>query len=251
MSTLWKCILGPALYSSYKEVGPYATTVYRPNTAEVVGELIVKSVSLLVTLVKYVTIGLSPFFVSYLRRNGYFSKEGMLFLAKYSAGFAVLYCSAVFVRGFGRFLNRDYLQFRSVLDNARRSPEAKAQLAKYDFDFRGWEVDFNVTCVSPGEKTTMPKFENNRPVSWTEIPLWYLTQAIAVFVGRPLLYPGSLGLLNSAMSQALSAGRYSLISKYNAKRFKLSTWRGNHVDSIFVDARRNGKPHGDYLVVCC
>jgi hypothetical protein len=83
-----------------------------------------------VTLAKYVTIGFSPFVASYMHRHGYFSRDGAVYVLKYAAGLVFLYYSAVVVRGVGRYLNKEYMAFRNVLDKVTsESPEETVSLS--------------------------------------------------------------------------------------------------------------------------
>ncbi|KAL8179708.1 UNVERIFIED_CONTAM: hypothetical protein K2H54_071555 [Gekko kuhli] len=77
--------------------------------------------------------------------------------------------------------------------------------------------------------------------------------AIAHSVGRWLLYPGSVCLLNKIPLSFLVKGRTRLMEDFHGKRAKLIARDGNEIDTMFVDRRNRKDPrqHGSQLVICC
>ncbi|XP_054837371.1 protein ABHD16B-like [Eublepharis macularius] len=77
--------------------------------------------------------------------------------------------------------------------------------------------------------------------------------AIAHSLGRWLLYPGSVCLLNKIPLSLLVSGRTRLMEDFQGKRAKLVARDGNKIDTMFVDRRRRKDPlqRGMQLVICC
>lgn len=76
---------------------------------------------------------------------------------------------------------------------------------------------------------------------------------LAHSIGRWLLYPGSVYLLNRVPLTLLVKGRTSLINDFHGKRAKLIACDGNKIDTMFVDRRkrRSLANRGTQLVICC
>ncbi|XP_033006930.1 protein ABHD16B-like [Lacerta agilis] len=77
--------------------------------------------------------------------------------------------------------------------------------------------------------------------------------AIAHSIGRWLLYPGSVCLLNKVPPNILVNARTRLIEDFQGKRAKLIARDGNEIDTMFVDRRKKKSPEkrGMQLVICC
>lgn len=86
----------------------------------------------------------SPFIVGIMYRKGYIINENVPVLSKFLTTVGVLYVSSLCIRGFGRANNEVYKKFLKTLQNANKemSTENKTALAKYDFDFSAWPVEF-------------------------------------------------------------------------------------------------------------
>uniref|UniRef100_A0A670I4S2 Abhydrolase domain containing 16B n=1 Tax=Podarcis muralis TaxID=64176 RepID=A0A670I4S2_PODMU len=86
--------------------------------------------------------------------------------------------------------------------------------------------------------------ENNLGLTW---------YAIAHSIGRWLLYPGSVCLLNKVPPNILVNARTCLIEDFHGKRAKLIARDGNEIDTMFVDRRKRKSPEkrGMQLVICC
>ncbi|XP_003220742.2 protein ABHD16B-like [Anolis carolinensis] len=76
---------------------------------------------------------------------------------------------------------------------------------------------------------------------------------LAHSVGRCLLYPGSVCLLNKVSLSLLVHGRRLLMEEFHGKRAKLIARDGNEIDTMFVDRRRKktAENQGMRLVICC
>jgi pimeloyl-ACP methyl ester carboxylesterase len=87
----------------------------------------------------------------------------------------------------------------------------------------------------------------------SKFPISSLRYIAAHMVGRRLIYPGSLMLLNLAVAEPSSRGRATYKRKYDAHRARLLASDGNQLDCMFVD--RRGSPdvtaRGNRLVICC
>ncbi|XP_020668068.3 ABHD16B-like [Pogona vitticeps] len=88
-----------------------------------------------------------------------------------------------------------------------------------------------------------------------QLPSQVASYVMAHSLGRWLLYPGSVFLLNQALLPVLAKGQARLLRDYNGKRAKLVARDGNKIDTMFVDRRTKEKEpvgqRGDQLVVCC
>ena len=63
------------------------------------------------------------------------------------------------------------------------------------------------------------------------------TGIFARVLGRPLIYPGSIGFIQSVTETFRNEGRKDLIEKHKGNRSKIVTHDGNTIDTIFVDKR--------------
>ncbi|XP_007431243.2 protein ABHD16B-like [Python bivittatus] len=77
----------------------------------------------------------------------------------------------------------------------------------------------------------------------------WIRYTLAHTVGRWLLYPGSVYLLNKVPLTLLVNGRTRLMENFHGKRAKLVARDGNEIDTMFVD--RRGKRFGKQLVISC
>lgn len=195
-----------------------------------------------------------------------------------AATMAMVYCFSTVIRGVFRCRNPAYQQFIRTFKTAtalsdhhldlqkkdddftKAVVEARTKLRQtYDYDFSKWPVDFKWSdgvFAKDRVPTLIPLDQsgaNNegplvRAVSWL----------MAHSIGRIMLYPGlsnsemcelshcitlfylgSIGLLQSVLSNALETGRHFLIESHQGRRYKLEARDGNHIDSIFVDRRRS------------
>lgn len=83
-------------------------------------------------------------------------------------------------------------------------------------------------------------------------PLYYhVTRWLAYTVCRPLMYPGSMALLNFALHQSLTNSRCDLFKKGNTRRHKVLSATGQDIDCIHIDRRGSGGQPGTKLFICC
>ncbi|KAK9404944.1 protein ABHD16B-like [Crotalus adamanteus] len=80
----------------------------------------------------------------------------------------------------------------------------------------------------------------------------WIRYTLAHTVGRWLLYPGSVDLLNKVPLKLLLNGRTRLMEDFHGKRAKLVACDGNKIDTMFVDRRGNNSGKlGMQLVISC
>ncbi|EPQ03735.1 Abhydrolase domain-containing protein 16A [Myotis brandtii] len=171
-----------------------------------------------------------------------------------------------------------------------QSAENKRQLASYNFDFRSWPVDFHWEEPSsrylvahtlgrrmlyPGsvyllQKALMPVLlqgqarlveeSRKRPVklfvfglgqAWAPLTPCSHSYLVAHTLGRRMLYPGSVYLLQKALMPVLLQGQARLVEECDGRRAKLLACDGNEIDTMFVDRRGTAEPQGQKLVICC
>jgi len=121
-------------------------------------------------------------------------------------------------------------------------------LRHYDFEFSHWPVDFQTPESSgiSGKELT----QNRRRVGIKGIPCELIAYIMAHTIGRRMLFPGSVALLQNAVDPMLQQGRTSLVEEHRGRRNKLLTSDGNEIDTMFVD-RRVDSQLGETLVICC
>lgn len=222
---------------------------YELNTLEWIGETFINTVSYAITFSCYC----SPLITYYIYQKGILSNHGQLvYCLKIMVAITVGMVSAYLVRGYGRTLNPEYSKFLKVLTEATRDSESKENLQLYDFDFRAWPVDFRWDESSIESSVNYEDLTDNISIwniaSWPSRILQYL---LAHGLARPMMYPGSVKLLQLAMAPAINDGRMNLIEK-NGTRAKVLTRDGNEIDTMFLDRRgdENGGA-GNTLVIGC
>ncbi|XP_045148684.1 phosphatidylserine lipase ABHD16A isoform X2 [Echinops telfairi] len=244
MAKLLSCVLGPRLYKIYREresertppgvpetpasgATPSASSwdsYYQPRALEKHADSILALASVFWSISYYS----SPFAFFYLYRKGYLSLSKVVPFSHYAGTLVLLLAGVACLRGIGRWTNPQYRQFITILEATHRdqSSENKRQLANYNFDFRSWPVDFH----------------------WEEASSRYL---VAHTLGRRMLYPGSVYLLQKALMPMLLQGQARLVEEYNGRRAKLLACDGTEIDTMFVDRRGTAEPQGQKLVICC
>ena len=65
--------------------------------------------------------------------------------------FGTLYTTSLVLRAVGRTSNPTYREFLDILEQAQRDFQTanKARLAKYDFEFKSWPVEFKSQTAPP------------------------------------------------------------------------------------------------------
>jgi len=222
---------------------------YLPNTAERYGSIIVTVINSMFSLGYYT----SPFLVSYAYRRDMFNPGGLITILEIFAGFGTLYTTSLVLRAVGRTSNPTYREFLDILEQAQRDFQTanKARLAKYDFEFKSWPVEFKSQTAPPLDFVPHPEQGSISGPGYL-IHRW-LAYAMVHSFGISLVYPGSMSLLQAGLSEALSQGRAKLVVTDNGERYKLKTADGNDIDAMFFDRRSSTStnPHGATLVVSC
>lgn len=164
------------------------------------------------------------------------------------------------LRGIGRICNSDYGNFLRALQSAQQNltKESKLELAKYDSEFSAWPIDFRWN--DPQVDSSKPRVDVESPSSKRQslftrlrfLPCELISYIAVHTIGRRMMYPGAVKLLQAAVAPMLLQGRARLIEEHNAVRNKLLTRDGNEIDSVLVDRRSQPSfPNGSVLVVCC
>ncbi|KAL0622741.1 Phosphatidylserine lipase ABHD16A [Plecturocebus cupreus] len=141
------------------------------------------------------------------------------------------------------------------------------QLANYNFDFRSWPVDFH--WEEPSSRKESRRGPSHQGVALLrpeplhrgtadtllnrvkKLPCQITSYLVAHTLGRRMLYPGSVYLLQKALMPVLLQGQARLVEECNGRRAKLLACDGNEIDTMFVDRRGTAEPQGQKLVICC
>ncbi|XP_032505915.1 phosphatidylserine lipase ABHD16A isoform X3 [Phocoena sinus] len=209
--------------------------------------------------------------------KGYLSLSKVVPFSHYAGTLLLLLAGVACLRGIGRWTNPQYRQFITILEatHRNRSAENKRQLAKYNFDFGSWPVDFH------WEEPSSRKESRGGPSRWgvallrpeplhrgtadtflnrvKKLPCQITSYLVAHTLGRRMLYPGSVYLLQKALMPVLLQGQARLVEECNGRRAKLQACDGNEIDTMFVDRRGRAEPQGQKLVrghrepkvICC
>jgi len=183
-------------------------------------------------------------------------------LVKIAGLFTFGFFSSLLIRGLSRYRNPDYWKFMTAYNLAKKpsSNDAKARralLRGYDFDLRFLPPDFSfnqskLTAVKTNYVRT--KKERNFWEKIKALPCEAMTYFVVHAFARPIIFPGSLTLIQKMFEPSLIDGRKNLIENYKGERFKLLASDGNQIDSLFVDRRdksRKENSKGDTLIICC
>lgn len=271
IKTLVSCIFGPRLYTFYKLSGHTLssktpevlskTHQYEPNSTELISDAVIRATRVILIFGTY----MSPMLLTYIyfKRNSpdsfIYSFDNRIML-QIIASIMTGLVSCYVLRGLSRSKNPEYLAFIEILQesNIKLTPSNKRILSHFDSDFSAFPFDFkwkeskDSTKPAPYE-TTFPKTEQAQLIldrSLLKYPLELMMAVVMKTIGRRLIYPGSLSLFQGLLGQAISAGRLRLIDEYNGIRYKLQSFDGNSIDSMFID-KRGSTPNGDKLVIGC
>lgn len=237
---IYNFLFGPQVYKFYKFENN-ESQVYEANGAEKYASIVLKLMSLSYNLSKW----LSPVILIFLFKKEMFNTEGMLYIGRYTSYFGLLWLSALITRGFGRFLNEDYRYIINILNEINiGSKNSLNKLKNCDISFDHWPIEY--ACKSPAPiKYEIVKEKYS-------LPLKFLAYVCVEIFGRKLLYPGSISLIQNLMKNALINGREKLVTNKNGCRYKIQTFSGNYIDSMFVDRRLNEQDDkASKLVICC
>ncbi|XP_008573274.1 PREDICTED: abhydrolase domain-containing protein 16A isoform X4 [Galeopterus variegatus] len=285
MAKLLSCVLGPRLYKIYRErdseraqssvpetptsvTSPSSSswdTYYQPRALEKHADSILALASVFWSISYYS----SPFAFFYLYRKGYLGLSKVVPFSHYAGTLLLLLAGVACLRGIGRWTNPQYRQFITILEATHRnqSAENKRQLANYNFDFRSWPVDFH--WEEPSSRKESRGGPSRRGVALLrpeplhrgtadtllnrvkKLPCQVTSYLVAHTLGRRMLYPGSVYLLQKALMPVLLQGQARLVEECNGRRAKLLACDGNEIDTMFVDRRGTAEPQGQKLVICC
>ncbi|XP_020829974.1 phosphatidylserine lipase ABHD16A [Phascolarctos cinereus] len=285
MAKLLSCVLGPRLYRVYRERDsgrtqssvpgtPAAITTspagswesyYQPRALEKHADSILALASVLWSISYYS----SPLAFFYLYRKGYLCMSKVVPFSHYAGTLLLLLAGVACLRGIGRWTNPHYIQFITILEETHRnnSPENKKQLSAYNFDFKSWPIDFHweepssrkdsrhglshkgvsLLRTEPLHRGTADNFLNRVK----KLPCQIASFLVAHTLGRRMLYPGSVYLLQKALMPMLLQGQARLVEEFNGQRAKLVACDGNEIDTMFIDRRGMSEPQGQKLVICC
>ncbi|XP_063244909.1 phosphatidylserine lipase ABHD16A [Bacillus rossius redtenbacheri] len=245
---IFQCLYSPRLYRVYD--ASRVDSVYVPGHLEKWGDQIIHSLFVMWNVGLYT----SPILATVLYRRGYFVVDGAITIAKFLTGVGLVLAASVYMRGVGRALNPTYTTFLAVLSAARKqlNKDTKKALMSYDFEFHDWPVEFRWDDVEEAKTRQFRDWQLGRRSTWDFIiglPCHLASFMVAHSFGLKLVYPGSISLLQYAMSTFLQEGRMKLVTEQGGERFKLRARDGNVIDSMFVD-RRNKYENGSILVIC-
>ncbi|XP_059347070.1 LOW QUALITY PROTEIN: phosphatidylserine lipase ABHD16A-like [Ammospiza nelsoni] len=277
MAKLLSCVLGPRLYRVHRprppgpapgsgggggtERGePAWDSYYQPRGLEKHTDSVLALASVLWSISYYA----SPLAVLYLYRKGLLTMSRVVPLSHCAATLGLLLAGVACLRGLGRWSNPQYLEFMAALEESHRSgsAESKRKLGLYTFDFRSWPVDFRWDSAGPawGGSRAVPLLQTpprrrggSRGLlgALRKLPCALARWLLAHTLGRRMLFPGSVRLLQRALLPALLQGQARLIEQVGGQRVKLLACDGNEIDAMVIDRRGRGDPRGDTLVICC
>ncbi|XP_027039867.1 protein ABHD16A-like isoform X1 [Pocillopora damicornis] len=260
MAEIYRCAVGPQLYRIFTK-NSRQSRPYEGNTLEQCGSGVLRALSLAWSVCYSTSLLTAPAIGFYLVRKGLLSHAGLASLSRFIGTGLMVVFGALCIRGYGRFKNQDYRVFLALLEETRmnNNEENKKRLGLYDFSFEAWPVDYKWNeskadqDVHREAKNTTSQSRSSRFLSFLgSWPCDFLRYFVAHSVGRPLIYPGSTGLLQSGYAEPLMNGRQFLIER-SGKRAKLEAADGNEIDTMFMDKRSSGEHgvHGDTLVITC
>ncbi|KAM9233401.1 phosphatidylserine lipase ABHD16A isoform 2-T2 [Dugong dugon] len=264
MAKLLSCVLGPRLYKIYRERDSERTpsgvpeppttvttpsssswdTYYQPRALEKHADSILALASVFWSISYYS----SPFAFFYLYRKGYLSLSKVVPFSHYAGTLLLLLAGVACLRGIGRWTNPQYLQFITILEATHRnqSAENKRQLAKYNFDFRSWPVDFH--WEEPSSRKESRGGPSRRGVALLRPEPLHRGTA-DTFLNQVKKLPCQI--TREVALLPLTACHCIFPTQYNGRRAKLLACDGNEIDTMFVDRRGTAEPQGQKLVICC
>ncbi|KAF7273411.1 hypothetical protein GWI33_013877 [Rhynchophorus ferrugineus] len=217
LKSIWNCMFSPKLIKIYGH-GPIEK-LYEPQPMEKLGDQVIHSLYIIWKLV---------------------------------VGFGAIFVVSFCIRGLSRAQNPVYQTFLATLH--RTDGDNRRDYAKYDFDFKLWPVEYDLSKTASPERVSKTSSEavvaNSTFEYLTNIPFRIIASFAIHTFGIRLVYPGSVGILQSILEGSLLSGRSRLVESYRGQRYKLKASDGNDIDSIFID-KRNASQNGETLVVCC
>ncbi|CAG9770407.1 unnamed protein product [Ceutorhynchus assimilis] len=245
IKSIWKCMFSPKLYQIYGN-GP-AERIYEPLPLERWGDCVINSIY---TIWKF-GLYTSPFWGIILYNKGYLEPQGLALIMKFAAGMGVILIVSICFKGIGRAQNTTYQRFLEVLERAEENVTVtKPELMRYDFEFKSWPVEYDLSRQrSPISRSTARRSQNNVEYLMS-LPFRMIAYLAIHTFGIRLIYPGSVGILQTILDSSLLQGRSRLVQLYKGERFKIKTTDENDIDTMFLD-RRKSKGCGEILVICC
>ncbi|KAH0949059.1 hypothetical protein HN011_000534 [Eciton burchellii] len=260
IKTLWKCTFSPRLLKVYEVpwIDHMVDKSYEPKNLERWSDQIVISFAAMWSMSVYAV----PLIATFMYHRNYSLTDNAFYLSKLVASASVLLITSLAARSYSRVNNPVYVKFIQTLNEAHLhyNKRTKQELLKYDFEFWGWPVDFDILKLKSdktADKLTLEKIAKieGRPRRQTgreflyAIPCKLFSYLVAHTFAIKLIYPGSLSIINWALASALLKGRMDLI-KQGGERCKLITADKNQIDAMFID-RRNKNTNGNILVITC
>ncbi|KAK4293851.1 hypothetical protein Pmani_033482 [Petrolisthes manimaculis] len=171
---------------------------------------------------------------------------------------SILYGLGLLVRGLGRWKNKAYNEFLEVLStldpDEKPSEETMNALRRYDFDFSAWPVNFKWSDVPAKyrQRIHVDHKPKKKGLSFIlDLPTEFIAFSMAHIIGRHMIYPGSINIMNFLIAMSVRNGRKKMVEIYGALRYKLISSDGNTIDCMFIDRRTSNHPLGKKLTICC
>uniref|UniRef100_A0A8C4MDQ2 Phosphatidylserine lipase ABHD16A n=1 Tax=Equus asinus asinus TaxID=83772 RepID=A0A8C4MDQ2_EQUAS len=175
--------------------------------------------------------------------------------------------------GIGRWTNPQYRQFITILEATHRNQSAENKVrgsrnvpdscpgssllsclprAPGSGFCQGEEVSFAPSLLYVQLAAPDPILPSDTLLNRVKkLPCQITSYLVAHTLGRRMLYPGSVYLLQKALMPVLLQGQARLVEECNGRRAKLLACDGNEIDTMFVDRRGTAEPQGQKLVICC
>ena len=146
---------------------------------------------------------------------------------------------AWFCVGAARRCNECYMDFLETLFNRKR-----AEVSKYDFDMKYWPIDYRY----PGDQNVNIELQPVPSKSFNPI-FDFLCNGI----GRWLIMPGSLGIINKQVGWQLNNFRHKYIENYknDAKRLKFQIADNAFIDALYIRPSTNSNNNNSDKIIIC
>lgn len=189
----------------------------------------------------------------YLYKKGYLATEFFGHFIKISTGIGLILALSYCIRGFGRARNENYRKFILDLEEAKANyndANSKKKLRRYDFEFEHWPIDFSMKALNNKVKKSCGNGVVELRGTLSGISFCNLSAFFAIHTfGIKFIYPGSIRLIQKFLHPMLVQGRAKLVLQHGAIRNKIETFKGNTIDTIFVDNRSLKTKNGETLVI--
>lgn len=213
------------------------------------GDAAVQVVRMACSLAVYV----APLLAAHAVHRGHHFTDSLALGLRALGALALLGCAGLALRAVGRVRSADYALFArrwQAAIAADNDTERQQVLRAFDFEMDSrWPLDLRWRPDAQWPQP-LPLPANTPPASFNP-PLDALAWLGAHTIGRRLMYPGSVWLLQRALRPQLLDGRARLVERLGGRRVRLETACGDRIDAMFVDRRGNDTARGRTLVVCC